>query len=89
MLQISKVQYYQHRSKERSVHTLEDDQKATYDFTENTSSANSPVLDAPIDKVEATPKIVHVLEEDVEEEASEDGFGSRQRDLIKNTRGDI
>tara|TARA_R110002073_G_scaffold89852_6_gene212541 strand:+ start:60064 stop:61980 length:1917 start_codon:yes stop_codon:yes gene_type:complete len=45
------------------VHTLEEDQKATYDFSEKTIS-KSPVLDEPIDKVEE--KIIHVLEEDVE-----------------------
>jgi cell division protein FtsZ len=46
------------------IHTLEDEQKATYDFSENTVTKSS-VLETPISsKPEA--KIVHVLEEDVE-----------------------
>lgn len=49
------------------IHTLEDEQKATYDFSDHTVKKSS-ALDAPIsNKPEA--KIVHVLEEDeVEEE---------------------
>jgi cell division protein FtsZ len=44
------------------IHTLEDEQKATYDFSDDTVKKAS-VLDAPIsNKPEA--KIVHVLEED-------------------------
>ena len=47
------------------IHTLEDEQKATYDFSENTVTKSS-VLDTPISsKPEA--KIVHVLEEDIED----------------------
>ena len=47
------------------VHTLEDDQKATYDFSDDATISKSPVIDEPIDKVEE--KIIHVLEEDNEE----------------------
>jgi cell division protein FtsZ len=46
------------------IHTLEDEQKATYDFSENTVTKSS-VLEAPISTKPET-KIVHVLEEDVE-----------------------
>ena len=46
------------------IHTLETEQKATYDFSENTVTKSS-VIDTPISsKPEA--KIVHVLEEDVD-----------------------
>ena len=53
------------------IHTLEEEQKATYDFSENTVTKSS-VLDAPIESVPAA-KVVHVLEEDidVEEEKTE------------------
>mgnify|MGYP005991492399 CR=1 FL=1 len=48
------------------IHTLEDEQKATYDFSEKTISKASE-LESPIpSKPEA--KVVHVLEEDVVEE---------------------
>tara|TARA_R110001592_G_scaffold39084_9_gene128819 strand:+ start:4686 stop:6590 length:1905 start_codon:yes stop_codon:yes gene_type:complete len=48
------------------IHTLEDEQKATYDFSEKTVTKSS-ALETPITtKPEA--KIVHVLEEDVVEE---------------------
>ncbi len=48
------------------IHTLEEEQKATYDFSENTG-VKSSVLDTPISsKPEA--KIVHLLEEEVVEE---------------------
>ncbi len=48
------------------IHTLEDEQKATYDFSEKTVTKSS-TLDTPTSsKPEA--KIVHVLEEDVVEE---------------------
>ena len=48
------------------IHTLEDEQKATYDFSKDTITKSSE-LDAPISsKPEA--KIVHILEEEVEEE---------------------
>jgi len=68
------------------VHTLEEDQKATYDFSEKTIS-KSPVLDEPIDKVEE--KIVYVLEEDVESALSVDKEEVKMdlvptTDLIKN-----
>ncbi len=48
------------------IHTLEDEQKATYDFSEKTVTKSS-VLDAPI-KSRPEEKIVHVLEEEVKEE---------------------
>ncbi|MFD2566411.1 cell division protein FtsZ [Pseudotenacibaculum haliotis] len=48
------------------IHTLEDEQKATYDFSNEKTVSKSPVVDEPIDKVEK--KIVHVLEDDLEEE---------------------
>ncbi|MFY0629914.1 MAG: cell division protein FtsZ [Flavobacteriaceae bacterium] len=51
------------------IHTLEEDQKATYDFSENTIS-KTPLIDEPIAKVEE--KIIHVLEEDVEPALSAD-----------------
>jgi len=48
------------------IHTLEDEQKATYDFSEKTVTKSS-TLDSPIsNKPEA--KIIHVLEEDDVEE---------------------
>ena len=48
------------------IHTLEDEQKATYDFSEKTVEKSS-ALNAPVSsKPEA--KIVHVLEDDVEVE---------------------
>ncbi len=48
------------------IHTLEEEQKATYDFSENTVE-KATVLDAPISSKPET-KIVHVLEEEVVEE---------------------
>ena len=45
------------------VHTLEDEQKATYNFGEKTIS-KSPTIDQPISNV-LQEKVVHVLEEDV------------------------
>ena len=48
------------------IHTLEDEQKATYDFSEKTITKSSE-LDAPLSsKPEA--KIIHVLEDEVEED---------------------
>ncbi|MCI2230181.1 cell division protein FtsZ [Polaribacter sp. MSW13] len=46
------------------VHTLEDEQKATYDFSDKTIT-KAPTLNQPINPVEQ--KIVHTLEEEVEE----------------------
>jgi cell division protein FtsZ len=46
------------------VHTLEDDQKATYEFSDDKLTSRKPVIDEPIDKVEK--KIVHKLEDDIE-----------------------
>jgi cell division protein FtsZ len=48
------------------IHTLEEEQKATYDFSEKTIEKVA-VLDAPISS-KPVEKIVHVLEEDVVEE---------------------
>jgi cell division protein FtsZ len=45
------------------IHTLEDEQKATYNFTENTVT-KSPTLDMPIAPV-VEQKVVHVLEDEV------------------------
>ncbi|WP_298782575.1 cell division protein FtsZ [uncultured Polaribacter sp.] len=47
------------------VHTLEDEQKATYNFTEKTIT-KSPTLDEPISTPEN--KIVHVLEDTIEDD---------------------
>lgn len=46
------------------IHTLEEDQKATYDFSEGTIS-KTPLIDESITQTEE--KIIHVLEEDVED----------------------
>ena len=46
------------------IHTLEEEQKATYDFSEDTVIKSS-VLDAPIER-EAPARIVHVLEDDLD-----------------------
>lgn len=48
------------------IHTLEDEQKATYDFDEKAVS-KTPLIDETIEEV-VEKKIVHVLEEDVVEE---------------------
>lgn len=48
------------------IHTLEDEQKATYDFSEKTVTKSSTLEDPILSKAEA--KVVHVLEEDVVEE---------------------
>jgi cell division protein FtsZ len=47
------------------VHTLEDEQKATYNFSEQTVT-KTPTIDEPL-KEEKPEKIVHVLEDEVEE----------------------
>ena len=44
------------------VHTLEDEQKATYNFEPKTIT-KSPTIEQPL-KVKEEPKVVHVLEED-------------------------
>ena len=49
------------------VHILEDEQKATYDFDNNNTIKNTPVLEAPIAKV-APQKVVHTLLDVIEEE---------------------
>ncbi len=48
------------------IHTLEDEQKATYDFDDKVIS-KTPVVEEPIQK-EEPKKIIHLLEEDEEEE---------------------
>jgi cell division protein FtsZ len=45
------------------IHTLEDEQKATYNFTENTVT-KSPTLNPPT-SITGSQKIIHVLEDDV------------------------
>ncbi len=63
------------------IHTLEEEQKATYDFSEKTIS-KSPALDEPIsNKVEE--KIVHILEEEIVEELPKNNLIATT-DLIKN-----
>ena len=63
------------------IHTLEEEQKATYDFSEKTIS-KSPTLDEPIsNKVEE--KIVHILEEEIVEELPKNNLIATT-DLIKN-----
>jgi cell division protein FtsZ len=49
------------------IHTLEEEQKATYNFAENTIT-KTPTLDEPISTHDGE-KIIHVLEDDVLEEA--------------------
>jgi cell division protein FtsZ len=49
------------------VHTLEEEQRATYNFEEKTIS-KQPTLDTPLsNKTEAPKKVVHTLEDDIEE----------------------
>jgi cell division protein FtsZ len=48
------------------VHTLEDEQKATYNFSD-TPIQKSSAFDAPLSK-KPSPKIVHILEDEAEEE---------------------
>lgn len=48
------------------IHTLEDEQRATYDFSENNVLKSSPVEEKSDLKQEKT--VVHVLEDDIEEE---------------------
>ena len=61
------------------IHTLEDEQKATYDFSED-KVIKSPVLDEPVSKVEK--KIVHVLEDDDVEPALSTDKEEPKMDLI-------
>jgi len=67
------------------VHTLEDEQKATYDFTEKTIS-KSPTLEESISN-NSVEKIVHVLEEDeeIEPEATIKSELIKTTETIKNT----
>lgn len=48
------------------IHTLEEDQKATYNFGENTLIKSSEIQDT------SSEKIIHVLEEDYEETSTKD-----------------
>ena len=52
------------------IHTLEDEQKATYDFSDKTVQ-KATSLDEPINSFSAREKIVHLLEEDELEEERE------------------
>ncbi len=61
------------------VHTLEDEQKATYNFTDDLAS-KTPLIEEPIASVDE--KVVYVLEEDVEEEVVMDLIPTSE--LIKN-----
>ncbi|MBL4605559.1 MAG: cell division protein FtsZ, partial [Flavobacteriaceae bacterium] len=63
------------------IHTLEENQKATYDFSEATIS-KTPLIDESISKAEE--KIVHVLEEDVEVEIKMDLIPTSE--LIKDIK---
>jgi cell division protein FtsZ len=58
------------------IHTLEEEQKATYNFAENTIT-KTPTLDEPISTHDGE-KIIHVLEDEVLEKAP-------KMDLIKTT----
>jgi cell division protein FtsZ len=58
------------------IHTLEDEQKATYNFSENTIT-KTPTLDEPT-STHDEDKIIHVLEDEVLEETS-------KMDLIPTT----
>ena len=51
------------------VHTLEDEQKATYNFTDDLAS-KTPLIEEPI--VSVDEKVVYVLEEDIEEDVEEE-----------------
>ncbi|MDX6746475.1 cell division protein FtsZ [Polaribacter sp. PL03] len=62
------------------VHTLEDEQKATYNFGEKTIS-KSPTLDQPISNT-SNQKIVHTLEEDVIVEVIKPSTPKMAMDLI-------
>jgi cell division protein FtsZ len=59
------------------VHTLEDEQKATYNFEEKTIS-KSPTIDQPISSV-SEQKVIHTLEE---EKPIEEVKPSQRKDLI-------
>ena len=61
------------------VHTLEDDQKATYDFSDDKIVGKSPVIDIPISKTEQ--KIVHVLEDNDNDPVMKSPSG-----LVKTTK---
>ena len=64
------------------IHTLEEEQKATYNFEEKTVAKESSVLDQPISSL-PEQKIVHVLEE--EEEVVEEKINLiPTTDVIKN-----
>ena len=50
------------------VHTLEENQKATYNFSETTSVVKANSIDEPL-SVKSEEKIIHVLEDEVEEDS--------------------
>ncbi len=65
------------------IHTLEDEQKATYDFEEK-SVLKTPTLDDTIQNV-VEEKVIHVLEEDeVEDKLEEENQLIATSDFIKN-----
>ena len=63
------------------IHTLEEEQKATYDFSEKTITKTPTLHDTVSDKVEK--KIVHTLEDDIVEELSKTNL-IPTTDFIKN-----
>ena len=63
------------------IHTLEEEQKATYDFSEKTITKTPTLHDTVSDKVEK--KIVHTLEDDIVEEFSKTNL-IPTTDFIKN-----
>ena len=63
------------------IHTLEEEQKATYDFSEKTITKTPTLHDTVSDKVEK--KIVHTLEDDIDEELSKTNL-IPTTDFIKN-----
>jgi cell division protein FtsZ len=63
------------------IHTLEEEQKATYDFSEKTITKTPTLHDTFSDKVEK--KIVHTLEDDIVEEFSKTNL-IPTTDFIKN-----
>ena len=65
------------------VHTLEDEQKATYDFGEKKVS-KSPMINEPLtNKNEA--KVVHILEEDIEAEVPKMNLVSTTNEIAEMT----
>jgi cell division protein FtsZ len=65
------------------VHTLEDDQKAIYEFSNEKMTSKSPVMDQPIQQVEK--KVVHVLEDDLDDQPLNKKVEATQMELIPTT----